>query len=513
MTNSQKPHVLVFIVAYNAEKTITSVIGRIPRELSSLYDIEVLIIDDASADDTFAHSHIASKAADAAFPIQVLFNPVNQKYGGNQKLGYHYAIERNYDFVALVHGDGQYAPECLPALLEPLRNGTAGAVLGSRMLTGMGALRGGMPIYKFVGNKILTWVENKLLHSNLSEFHSGYRVYSVKALRTIPFERNSNDFHFDTEILIQLMIAGVTIRELPIPTYYGDEICRVNGLRYAANVVAAAVKARLQELSLFYDRRFDCAPAEMQSSPYTVKLGYTSPHTLALEAIPEGARVLDLGCAGGYMGSVLRTQKHCFVVGVDLARPGLGCVDEFVPHDLNAGVPEVVKAGFDQVLLLDVVEHLNRPEQFLEDLRQSQALGPPAELLISTGNVGCFITRAMLLFGQFNYGKRGILDVTHTRLFTFGSLKHALRQAGFEILETRGVPAPFPLAIGDNMVSRVLLLINKFLIHISRGLFAYQIFMRARPEPTLESLLKLAKEESEVRASSLAERGPRQAKQ
>ena len=119
----------------------------------------------------------------------------------------------------------------------------------------------------------------------------------------------------------------------------------------------------------------------------------------------------------------------------------------------------------------------------------------------------------MLLFGQFNYGKRGILDVTHTRLFTFGSLKHALRQAGFEILETRGVPAPFPHAIGDNMVSRVLLHNNKFLIHISRGLFAYQIFMRARPEPTLESLLKLAKEESEVRASSLAERGPRQAKQ
>ena len=93
----------------------------------------------------------------------------------------------------------------------------------------MGALRGGMPLYKFVGNRILTWIENKLLHSQFSEFHSGYRVYSVRALAGIPFQRNSNDFHFDTEIIIQLLIARNGIAELPIPTYYGDEICHVNG--------------------------------------------------------------------------------------------------------------------------------------------------------------------------------------------------------------------------------------------------------------------------------------------
>jgi glycosyltransferase involved in cell wall biosynthesis len=459
--------VLVFIVAYNAEKTISEVVGRIPKDLAATYDLEVLIIDDASRDATFAESHSVSKGQHLRFPVRALFNPVNQGYGGNQKLGYHYAMEKGFDFVALLHGDGQYAPECLPRLLEPLRRGEADAVMGSRMLSGGGALKGGMPLYKFIGNKVLTWCENRLLRTNLSEFHSGYRVYSVEALRAIPFDRNSNEFHFDTEIIIQMLIAGRTIQELPIPTYYGDEICHVNGMKYAANVLMAALKARLQEMSLFYDRRFDCAPAE--TSPYTPKFGYQSPHTMAFDWIRPGSRVLDLGCAGGYLGSVLRRQERCYVTGMYINPVKDGTLDEFRLWDLNAGVPAIEPNQYEAVVMLDVIEHLNRPESFLEEFRQRLSLNPSIELMISTGNVGFFITRAMLFVGQFNYGKRGILDMTHTRLFTFGSLRRALMQAGFDILETRGVPGPYPLAIGDNRVSRALLFINRVLIRFSRS--------------------------------------------
>ncbi len=501
-----KPHVLILIVAYNAEAMIRDVLRRIPAELSEAYDIEILVIDDASQDSTFDLSHRASKTSQSPFPIHVLFNPVNQGYGGNQKIGYHYAIEMGYDFVALLHGDGQYAPECLPMLLEPLRNGEAAAVFGSRMLSPKAARQGGMPLYKFVGNKILTWIENKLLHAHLSEFHSGYRIYSVRALRAIPFERNSNGFDFDTEIIIQLLIARQAIKELPIPTYYGDEICNVNGIKYAVNVVAAALKAKLQELSLFYDRRFDCAPPETYS-PYTLKLGYTSPHTLALERIRGGSRVLDLGCAGGYMGRVLKTRKQCFVSGVDVTEVPAGCLDEFRKHNLDAGLPDFRADEYDAILMLDVIEHLKAPEDYLEQLRHALAANPSIEVLISTGNVACFITRAMLLLGQFNYGKRGILDVTHTRLFTFASFRRALSQAGFEILETKGVPVPFPLAIGENVLSKTLLAANRFLIRISRGLFAYQIFMRVRPLPSLPSLLNTAREESGIRAAVLEKTG------
>jgi glycosyltransferase involved in cell wall biosynthesis len=492
-----RPRVLVLIVAYNAEKTISEVVRRIPKDLAATNDLEVLIIDDASRDATFDKSYSASRAGYLPFPVHALFNPVNQGYGGNQKLGYHYAIEKGFDFVALLHGDGQYAPECLPTLLEPLRQGEAEAVMGSRMLRGGGALKGGMPLYKFIGNKVLTWLENRLLRTDLSEFHCGYRIYSVEALRAIPFDRNSNDFHFDTEIIIQLQIAARSIRELPIPTYYGDEICHVNGIRYAWNVLMAALKARLQEMSLFYDRRFDCAPAE--KGPYPPKFGYESPHTIAFDRIRPGARVLDLGCGAGYLGSVLRKQKRCHVTGLDVNPVNDGTLDGFRLWDLNTGVPAIEANQYEAVVMLDVIEHLNRPESFLEELRQRLSANYSIELLISTANVGFFVTRAMLLLGQFNYGPRGILDMTHTRLFTFGSLRRALNQAGFDIIETRGVPAPYPLAIGDNRVSRLLLFINQLLIRFSRGLFAYQIFIRAKPQPSLQSLLNRAETESTSR--------------
>ncbi len=495
------PKVLVFIVAYNAEKTIREVVFRIPEALRDTYEVDVLIIDDSSRDATFEKGHSVSKDPDLHFPITVLFNPKNQGYGGNQKLGYHYALQRGYDFVALIHGDGQYAPECLPELLEPLRKGEAAAVFGSRMMTPSGARRGGMPIYKLVGNRILTWIENKLLRASLTEFHSGYRIYSTKALAAIPFDRNSNDFHFDTEIIIQLLVARQTIKELPIPTYYGDEICYVNGMKYAFNVIVAALKARLQEMGLFYDRKFDCEPRD--ALPYTPKFSWVSPHSLAFERIRPGAEVLDIGCAGGYMGAWLSRQKQCQVDGIDafpLLQPGFR---SFCLHDLNLGLPRIDYEKYNYVLMLDVIEHLAKPELFLEQLRTAVSMNPATEVMISTANIGFLVTRFMLLIGQFNYGRRGILDLTHTRLFTFGSFTRAVKQAGFDILETVGVPAPAPMAIGDNLLSRMLMAINRAFIRLSRGLFSYQIFLRIKPQPTLEFLLRTAQEQSEKRALAI----------
>ena len=197
MARQKRFRVLIFIVAYNAERTIESVLSRIPASLSEDYDVEILAIDDSSRDHTFEIGHKIELAGALPFPLHVLFNPQNQGYGGNQKIGYHYAIKHEFDFVALVHGDGQYAPEALPELLRPLSDGMADAVFGSRMLNRGAALKGGMPHYKFFGNKILTWFQNLLLRTNFSEFHSGYRIYSVAALKKLPFDRNTDDFHFD----------------------------------------------------------------------------------------------------------------------------------------------------------------------------------------------------------------------------------------------------------------------------------------------------------------------------
>lgn len=496
----QKPRLLIFIVAYNAEKKIEWVLGRIPRELGEAYEVEVLLIDDCSGDRTFERGHEVKRLGTLPFPLHVLYNPVNQGYGGNQKIGYHFAIEQGFDFVALLHGDGQYAPECLPLLVEPLARGEADAVFGSRMLTAGGARDGGMPLYKYLGNKILTTYENLLLGTRLSEFHSGYRVYSVAALRRIPFHLNTNVFHFDTEIIIQFVFARLRIREVPIPTYYGDEICHVDGLRYAWDVTKATTTAWAQRLNLFYARQFDCGPDAGDNAYYGGKGDFPSPHAETLRRVPSGARVLDLGCAGGYVGRDLKT-KGCHVTGVDLHPPvDPDALDDFHRHDLNDPALPVDPADFDVILMLDVVEHLLGPEAFVERLYAGLERSPRTRLLVSTGNVAFGVTRLMLLLGQFNYGKRGILDLTHTRLFTFGSLRRLFEQSGFEVTDMSGIPAPFPLAMGQRRAARVLLSVNGWLIRLWRGLFAYQIYMEARPRPSLAYLLADARAKSETRA-------------
>ena len=499
-----RDRLLVFIVAYNAERTIESVLHRIPPTLADAYEVEVLVIDDASSDTTFERGQAVRDSATVPFPLHVLFNPVNQGYGGNQKIGFQFAIREGFDYEALIHGDGQYAPECLPELVKPLADGVADAVFGSRMLEPGAARKGGMPAYKYVGNRILTWWENRMLRAKLSEFHSGYRVYSTEVLRAIPFELNTNHFHFDTEIIIQLLLAGRRIVEVPIPTYYGDEICHVNGIAYGWDVISAAAKARVQELSLLYDRKFDLKSAEQHGNArYTPKLEHESPQSVALEVVEPGSRVLDLGCAGGVLGAELRRQKGCYVVGIDLFPLASGVeLDEFHLHDLNRMPLPVAPESFDYVLMLDVIEHLADPEAFMDELHGACEMNPSLRLLMSTGNIAFVLTRLSLLIGQFNYGKRGILDLTHTRLFTFASLRRLLHGAGFEILEERGIPAPFPLALRSGPASRGAFSINQALIKLRRQLFAYQSFVVARPLPALEYLLGRAHEASATRAAA-----------
>jgi glycosyltransferase involved in cell wall biosynthesis len=493
------PRLLVFVVAYYAESTLKQVLERIPASVFEDYDCEVLVVDDASTDRTFEIGR-AYKADHPHIRVTVLRNEYNQGYGGNQKVGYAYALAQGFDLVAMLHGDGQYAPEELPRLLRPLRDGEADVVFGSRMMTRLGALKGGMPLYKFVGNKILTFAQNKLLRTRLSEFHSGYRIYSTAALRRIPFRLNTNDFHFDTEIILQLTNAGQRIVELPIPTYYGDEICRVNGLRYAKDVLVATAKNTAHRAGLLYQRRFD--PTSSDNAHYDLKLGYPSSHTYALDAVPDGAKVLDIGAGPGGLAVELR-RKGCQVA----------VVDQYAPRQQTPGATVIVQdidqpPAFDVrpyqfLLLLDVIEHLKDPERFLVDLRR-QFDHETKTLVLTTPNVAFIVQRLMLLFGQFNYGKAGILDRTHTRLFTFRGLKRLLRDEGFRIREVRGVPAPFPKVLGNGALGRAAVAANVALIRISKTLFSYQIYVRAETTPDVDFLLANARQHSErqVQAAS-----------
>ncbi len=233
----------VLVVAYNAESTIESTLSRIPKDfIPSIFSI--LISDDRSKDLTSIKATNYAKSSELS--IQVVVQPVNLGYGGNQKFGYAWAMKNGWEIVVLLHADGQYAPEFLPQIVKPLLENRADAVFGSRMINKKDALKGGMPKYKWIGNQILTFVQNKLTNQNFSEWHSGYRAYTVEGLKKLNLGHLSNGFRFDTQIILELLATKQRISEIPIPTFYGDEVSHVNGLEYAREIIWDTMRHRVK---------------------------------------------------------------------------------------------------------------------------------------------------------------------------------------------------------------------------------------------------------------------------
>ncbi|GAH53407.1 unnamed protein product, partial [marine sediment metagenome] len=299
------------------------------------------------------------------------------------------------------------------------------------------ALKDGMPLYKYSGNKILTFLQNKILNSNLSEFHSGYRAYSVKALKKIPLQRNTNDFHFDTQIIIQLLCNNNRIMEIPIPTYYGNEIRHFHGLKYAKNVLVTSLLSKLHSLYILYQREYDI---NKNKNYYLPKLGYTSSHTMALDTIKKNSKVLDLGCGNGFLEKELKKMR-CYTTGVDQIKElNNEYFNDFIQLDLNNAEKLPKLNQFDYILMLDIIEHLDDPELLLDKIREKIKLKSPI-VIITTPNIAFLFTRLQLLFSNFNYGKQGILDLTHKRLFTFKSLIKLCEASGYKIKKISGIPA------------------------------------------------------------------------
>lgn len=500
-TNSKKKRVLIFVVSFKAVEHISSVLARIPENirLNPFFDAEVLIIDDGSGDRTFQRAQqYAIHVGD--LKITVLYNPQNQGYGGNQKIGYHYAIKMDFDAVILLHGDGQYPPEYIEQMMLPLLNGQADAVFGSRMMDKRAALQGGMPFYKWIGNQILTKLQNQILRAHLAEFHTGFRAYRVDALKSVPFEFNSNYFDFDTDIIIQLLDTHKRILEIPIPTSYGDEVSRVNGFKYGALIIKTSILSRLMRLGIFYDPKFDYVTENAQ---YISKFGYDSSHQFAFDRIRPNSTVLDLGCGPGVMAAEL-AKKQVRTISVD--KYITPYVHEYSAQTIEADLDvfdfDSGHEDVDTIIMLDIIEHLRKPEEILKKIRRRYCWKEP-QIILTTGNVAFLPIRLGLLLGQFNYGKRGILDLDHTRLFTFYSLRRTLIQGGFEILEERGIPAPIYLALGDTPFADFLMGINRFLIKISKNLFSYQIAALIKPTPTLEVLLDRAVQSGQEKATEI----------
>lgn len=482
--------VLVFVVLYESERQIERTLDRVPQALIDSSNVDFLVIDDASPDAS------AERALDWArrrnvHRLTLLRNPVNQGYGGNQKLGYRLAIDHGYDFVILLHGDGQYAPELLPDFIRLFRDTDADVVLGVRMGSIAAARAGGMPWYKVFGNRMLTHIQNGLTGRRLVEYHTGYRGYSTSFLRSVPFEQDSDDFHFDTEILLQAFHVDAKIEQFAIPTHYGDEICHVNGMRYAWDVLRSTARFRLHRMgmccSLAYRNLSATQPSRKTAYDYASQIA-------AVNAVRRlGAMtVLDLGCGAG---CVARELEHggVTVTGVDTHEPPPGMMSRFVRADLEVGRLPVDAFDFDAVLLVDVIERLAEPEHFLLRLRHSSEVRPTVRpspaFVITTPNVAFVVMRLNLLVGRFTYAERGILDLTHKRLFTRSTLRTAIMETGYVIERCDPIGVPFEAVIGGFM-GRWLGAGAQLLARLWPTMFAFQFLVVARPQPGVRQVLQ-----------------------
>jgi len=232
--------VVVVLPAYNAAKTLEATYNEIPHEIVD----EVILVDDASSDNT---AEVAKR-----LNINIFIHPENKGYGGNQKTCYKEALKKGADVVVMLHPDYQYTPKLLTALASMVAVGEFDIVLASRIL-GRGALKGGMPFYKYLSNRFLTLMENILINQKLSEYHTGYRTFSREVLEKLPIEENSDDFVFDNEILVQAVYFGFRIGEISCPTKYFEEASSINFKRsvlYGIGVLATALKYFLQKIGL-----------------------------------------------------------------------------------------------------------------------------------------------------------------------------------------------------------------------------------------------------------------------
>lgn len=379
--------------------------------------------------------------------------------GKIHKIVFQYAAYKAYDFVVVAttlqfNYLSAHASELLHQLTRDIAYLTGGDIVSSRI-------------------GLVNFIQRRVFKKQLNLFPK-ICIYSCRSLEKIPYLYNSDDVSFINEIAIQVILSDLTYREVK------TDIRISIPYRIKINTIKVFLQAYLHSLGIFYQEKFDVITNNLQ---YSLKLGYPSSHTYALEAVASNSRVMDIGAGPYGIGHELKA-KNCTITTVDqFDIPEKYKLHQHIVANLNDDFKTPV-ADYDYILFLDILEHIVSPEVFLFQLSKQYSY-KKQRIILTTANV-CFLpVRLMMLLGYFNYGKTGILDKTHTRLFTFSSFKKLVSDSGLTILKVKGIPGPFPKALGDNFVSRLLLIVNSFLIWLSKGLFSYQIYIEAETAPSV----------------------------
>lgn len=423
-------------------------------------------------------------AADRAVNAELLLSPFRQGPGGYRKLGLRYALEAGFDHVVQLDGDIENAAELLPRFRDTL------------VSTGADVIIGAPPSRRSISGVLRSALTGRRLRGGVT----GPRAYSAGFLRSIPFEINTNDELFDTEVLLQALAVGATIEELEVPPVAGGHGRVGAGLALRALRATAAYRMhRVGMLCSLKYRRLDSGRYRDKTwTPY-------SSHARALEVVRRARprTVLDLGCGPGHVARTCE-RMGAAVTGVDREPPAGESLSDFHLCDFETAQLPVDALAYDMVLMLDVIEHLANPEGFLVGLRNASARaasGEAPKVVLTTPNIAFVSIRLNLLVGRFNYAERGILDITHKRLFTRRSLFRTLEDCGYRIEKLSGIGVPFEAVMGGRG-GRFLDLVSNALARLWPSLFAFQFLVVCRPLPGVRQLLRESRDLSAGGAKS-----------
>jgi 2-polyprenyl-3-methyl-5-hydroxy-6-metoxy-1,4-benzoquinol methylase len=336
-----------------------------------------------------------------------------------------------------------------------------------------------MPLYKFIGNQVLTTFENIILGTKLTEFHSGYRMYSTKILKRMPIQMNTDDFHFDTEIIIQCRHLGAPIKEVPIQTFYGDEECNVDGFQYAFDVCKAVITYRLHQLHLIRKGSY----IVNREFLYQRKFSPFSSHEIIINSIQEGTgSILLVGDSDGLLyESVKKRCKRVCVVDQKPASSTLIPAEDYREHGFSSLKDLPFEREFDYVILCDLLPRVSEPSEVLKSLKRF--LKADGDLIVSVPNIAIWVYRLSLAIGRFNYASRGPMDSSHLRFFTKFSIGHTLTNSGFEVQSLKPTGLPFEIVFSSSGRSRLLKVIDRLYFMLAYSwhkLFSYQFVISSK---------------------------------
>ena len=467
------PRIALFLFEVREGELLAATLERIPRAAAECLE-QIVVMEDRRSDSLAAVP--ALRLGPRKLDVLVHRAPGELGYGGVRKAAFEYALLRGFD-VAIFLRAGVHPPEALPEVIHPVLQGSQAAVWASRLVDRLHSLRAGMPLARLLAHTVTTGLQNRILGLRARDYHSSFRAFPMRALRSIPFQLNSDDRSFDMQIAIQCRALGLPICEVEVPPSWREFPTDRSGLHGVARGVATAIDYRLHQLHATRRGRY----LVDRGVHYTLKHSPSGSHLQIIERIRPGSLVLDLGCSQGLLARPLR-EKGARVTGVD-SRPEDQVAGELAAYyrkDLEQPLELPTGRVYDYVVSSDVIEHLRQRGELLRSVRRY--LKPEGRLLISTGNVALWFYRLSLLVGRFEYGPRGILDETHLHLYTRATFRREVENAGFRVVEERVTALPFEVVFestGRSRAVRMLARLYHRLAGIWPELFAYQFILEA----------------------------------